>query len=1846
MKFKIFVMVFIAVLITSCTKNNEATENNKEVSKQTIIQSVTDEVENIEEVYEHVDYLLEYTTGIISIKDDIRIKLNSSSADFIKLKKVDLSSLLKVKGIKGSYDFKDNLIIFTPDNVLKPDTVLECKIDFSKAFNNVPDDNKDFDFKIRTKKLSFDVTLGDLLLSPGSKENNYNYTGVMEFSDWVEDSKVEKSLITQINKKDIVVKWSHKGNKHSFTINDIVRKKVNGILTIKVNGKELKIDKDFKKEIDILPIGVFTYLKHRVERGSTKVVVINFTSPLLTDQQFSNIVSISGDNNPRISVLGSQLKIYPRNPPKGEVKVTIRKSLKNNARQKLEKDIVLKVVIAQEYPELKMVGSSGIVTGNKALFFPFEAVSLWGVDIRIIEVFENNLVQYLQDNMLAAGTTNLRKVARPIYQGTVSLESDDKNLLTWNRFHINLEDYIDVNPGSVYQVELSYRRNLSLYGDPGENRLSQIPMTNNQWGYKDSKENSNWDYYNSYNYNSNWKDRKDPNKDAYYSDPNKTKRRVVFASNIGIIAKRSDNGDLMVFSTDINSTDYISGAEVTVYDYQQQEIGQGKTDSNGTVKIKVNNSVPFVVKVTKDKDAGYLRLNEGSALSSSTFDTAGSKNPKGLKGYIYGERGVWRPGDKVFLHFILEDSESVIPFGHPIVMTLKDPKGTVVRRIVKKKSDSPIYPFIFETEQESPTGNWTAYVQIGDIGFNKRLMIESVKPNRLKIDLDFGVDEFKKSNSSIDGDLTVNWLHGAPGKNLKAEFSASYTSVPTTFNNYSDYIFVDPSKKISGSSSQFFKGSVDEKGHSKISLKLNNSLKSPGKVKVNFSGKAFEKGGDFSIRNFSMPYSPYETYIGLRVPKGDASRDMLLTDVEHTINIVSLNSDGKPVSKDNLSVELYKIDWKWWWDQSAYSQVPNFVSTKARSLIKSGTVNTKNGEGIWKFSISYPSWGRYYLRVRDGSTGHSTGRVVYIDWPGWAGRSTEGNGGASRLFFSTDRKEYELGGKIKLNFPSSSGGKALISLENGQNIIKTFWTDTEENSTDISIATNEDMFPGAYIHITLIQPKASKKNDRPVRMYGILPITVNNKNSILQPVIKMADTLKPNKNVEIKIKEKNGKGMYYTLSVVDDGLLDLTNFITPNPYSSFFTKEALGVKTWDIYDLIVGDSIKDYGSLLATGGGGGETKDQNKEEVNRFKPVVKVLGPFKLAPGEEKKHNFIMPNYIGSVRTMVTAVTNRKQYGSAEKTTPVKEPLMVLGTMPRVIGPNEKISLPVTVFALDESISYVNVTVRTKGLLKLTGENSKKITFNSPGDQILFFDLETANDLGTGEVIIEAKSGKHSNIYSVKMNITPSNPYMTKNETVTIKSKSSHIFSLNSWGYEGSRSSSIEISSIPAINLNRRLKYLIRYPHGCIEQTTSGVFPQLFLNDLKELTAKDKQKIEKNINAGITRIGLFTTQSGGFAYWPGNTEPNSWGSSYAGHFLVEAEKAGYAVPETLLQNWAEYQKKEAQNFKGNKDLNQAYRLYTLALYGEPEIGAMNRLYENKDLSVQAKWRLASAYGLTGNLQAANTLIKGLNYQIENYKTTSSTYGSSLRDKAMILETYSIMNRDGFRLLKEIAEEMGSDKRYNTQATAYALMALSRYKHKGVGIDAELVIDGKKSTVLSEKSFYSQSIHPNSEIKLTNNSKGSLFVSYITEGIENEGEEVFIKNGLSVETKYIVTNGESIKSLTSGTNFKLKVTVKNLTSSLQEEVALNTLFPGGWEIINNRLGSEKLSESSYEYKDIRDDRVNYYFDLTAGEQKTFIIELNASYAGKYYMPSISAESMYNLEIKNIIPGQWIEVVPAN
>ena len=571
---------------------------------------------------------------------------------------------------------------------------------------------------------------------------------------------------------------------------------------------------------------------------------------------------------------------------------------------------------------------------------------------------------------------------------------------------------------------------------------------------------------------------------------------------------------------------------------------------------------------------------------------------------------------------------------------------------------------------------------------------------------------------------------------------------------------------------------------------------------------------------------------------------------------------------------------------------------------------------------------------------------------------------------------------------------------------------------------------------------------------------------------------------------------------------------------------------------------------------------------------------------------------------------------------------------------------------MEKQVKNVSLQVETNGLFKVVGTRNQQLHFEKTGEQMAYFELETTSQTGIGKVKIIATSGKEKATYEVEMDVYNPNPVTYVVQNAVLQGGQSHSLNINLFGEKAK--TVLEVSSFPGVNLTQRLGYLIAYPHGCSEQLTSGAFPQLFLADFVTLSKEKADEVNRNVSATISKLYENQLSNGGFTYWKGGKYADDWVTSYIGQFFVEAEKKGYVLPSGSKQRWLDYQNNEARQWryegKYQNDFAQAYRLYTLALAGNPNIGAMNRLRELSELTPNAKRTLAAAYALAGQKQTAEKLFQttSIDDDADNY------YGSVLRNKAMAMETALLIGRkeDAGRWALEIAEKLSTNDWLSTQTTAYSLYAMAKYVQKnksGRNITATYILGSKTENLKSTEPILQKTLvaKGNETLQVKNNGNQTLYVRLITSGILPVGKELAMQNGLSLNTTYRDNNGHTldVTNLRQSTQFVATIEITNLTGERVDNVALTQIIPSGWEIVNTRFTDYDEGDGNgyIDYTDFRDDRANFYLSLKAKQTKYIKLKLNASYAGHYYLPGTYAEAMYSNRYNTRTNGKWVEVI---
>lgn len=1818
-------------------------------------------------------YIPAFTAGHIPARSAILVRI-APGQTFLDSSATAIQELFDLEpSVEGTVSWSDHLTLsFQPNERLKQNQTYAVNFRLGDLIE-LPKNLDDLRFSVTTYAQGIDLKVDDMqALSPADLTWQRVHAAVYT-SDFADAAELEKAVVAEQNGRRLPVRWEHEpnGNHHRAVADSVQRGESASTVMFRWDATAIGGEGSGELPWKVPAIGDLQWISANTFSDGEQYAALLFSDPLDPAQNLEGLAGIAGSENVRVAVDGNKLLLYPAERLSGKQSGFVAAGLANINHRALGKDLTVDLDFEEVKPNVRITGNGTILPSTDGLLFPFEAVNLNAVDVRVVRIYADNVPQFLQVNELA-GERELARVGRLVLKKRVPLVTKGHvEQGRWLPYYLNLDELIKTEPGAIYRISLGFRKAYSTYlcpdTDNARNDLTETNATDEddddgQW---DNPYQNYWYYDEYYGEEYDYQEREEPCSPSYFRNKGTVAERNILASDIGLIAKRGNDGSLWIAASDLRTAKPMSGVSIEVLDLQRRSIGSPQTDGEGLVTLPASKRRPFLLVATKGNQRGYLKLDDGSALNMSAYDVQGESVQKGLKGLLYGERGVWRPGDSLYLTFILQDAERTLPKDHPVVLELTDPQGRMDQRIVRTSGVDGTYSFRCATDPNAPTGVWGANVRVGGTSFYKPIRIETVKPNRLKIQLDLGGERITASDKARNVKVQSNWLHGAPARELKARTTTTLTRASAQFKGYDKYIFNDLNTDLNTEEITVFDGTLNVEGHAEFPFDLSLNSHAPAAVNANIVTRVFEAGGEASTDRTDVVYYPFTSYCGLVVPEASGWWGTYFTDTTYRISAVAIDANGKPLAAHALKAHVIKVSQNWWWDGDMEG-ANSYMNAPSSSVLGEQELKTDaNGRTTFTFRVNRPHWGRYVVRLSDPVSGHVSAAQLYVDWPGSEGRSRRDAGKeAAMLTFNSDKEKYAVGDNCTLTIPSGGSGRAFITLETGTRILDAKWVDLKTKETTFSFPVTAEMTPNIYAHVSLIQPHDKAVNDVPMRLYGVIPILVEDAATHLKPTIGVAQSIKTDEPFSVEVGEANGEAMTYTLAIVDEGLLDLTRFKTPDPWNFFYAREALGVRTWDLYDQVIGAFGRQLQRVLALGGSDQASPDA-AAKANRFKPVVRFIGPLKLAHGKKAQHSFTISNYVGSVRVMVVANDGARAYGHAEKAVPVKKPLMLLATLPRVTGPGETVDLPVTVFAMDPKVKNVTLRIEANELFAVEGGSSQTITFQKTGDQVATFRVKMAERTGVGKVKLIAEGAGERATHTIELDVRhPNQPQTDQTETVLDAGKR--------WedapkpvGITGTNSAYLEVSTIPAIDLGRRLQYLIDYPHGCIEQTTSAAFPQVFLASVVEVDKRTAQEMRGNVEAGIRRLRLFQLPNGAFSYWPGESDVSDWGSVYAGHFIIEAERAGYALPPGMKTKWIAWMRntsREWQNVEENGwsyrgwHLTQAYRLYVLALANAADQAAMNRLRTTPQLQNEARWMLAAAYALNNNKAVAREITAGLATSVQPYSEMCWTYGSDLRDDAIIAEALLRMDdrTNGAIVVKRIATNLGTDGWYSTQSTAWGLLAVSRLATSdgmGKGINIALTVNGKSENRVSSKSVLRVDLpvpDGRKTVAVLNNGQGILYVRTVRRGTPMPGNESASSYGMAVDVRYQRMDGTMLDptTLEQGTDFQAVVTIQH--PGIRDdyaELALTQVFPSGWEIRNSRLeGTESAQQNSwFQYQDIRDDRVMTYFDLAARQQATYRVFLNASYTGRFYLPPTVCEAMYDHTVNARSPGRWVNVV---
>ncbi len=1811
----------------------------------------------------YAPYITAFSSGLVSSRSAIRIELANVVEGVAAGESEDRPLLTITPRVEGDLRWDQRSVLaFHPTEPFRQNQTYTAILDLQTLRPDVPDSLARFSFTFQVIPLG--LALDEVQVRPNPLNNDprqRQITGVVRSYDYAESPAIEQTLIATQNGEQLPIAWTHveQGRRHAFVVDQVQRGEEASKVTLRLRGDALQVRLDTLTTVQVPSVNTFTLTGLEVEQSAEQVVSLYFSDPLDADLDLTGLVHLADGTDMRLVRQNNAILAYPLARRTGNIELIIERSIQSTSGAKLDSTLRRTVTFTDLKPAIELTGEGVIVPSSQGATFPFRAVALNSVEVEVVKVFTNNIAQFLSDNQLSEWS-RLTRVGRPVYRGRVPLRGNQAiDYLAWNHFAVDLSELIEVEPGAIYHVTLSYGPGNSQY--PCDELLSEpIASTSARAEFVEFNTLSYWsDYDDNYYYRG--EGGEDPCSREYYNG--RKVSRNFMASDIGLLAKRADAGELFIVASELTSTEPISGLTIDLLNIQQQVIASAKTAPNGVAIFRPEYQ-PFLAVARRNSERAYLRLDDGSSLNSSTFDVSGERIESGTRGMIYGERGVWRPGDSIYLTLILERSAEEARANAPVIFELYNPSGQLVEERAVVASAPQMYSLHTATAADAPTGPWRAVVRAGGTRISETIRVESVMPNRLKVELDFAGDPVPLHRDA-SATLSARWLFGAASGALKADvnYSAgplSNTSKLPGFERYEDYSFRDGSRSFSVSDQTIFDGKLSQAGTATLDFGIEETSTLPGLLQARITTRVFETTGAFSTVVESAVLSPFASYVGIKAPEAESYYGLDASKPQ-PFELVVLDEQGRLVGRDELKVEIYDIDWSYWWERDGGNSLANYVANKASYIALETEVSAPTGKATYRAQLSKLSYGRKLIRVVDPVSGHATSTTFYLEDPRWAYDPSTRPGGAELLTFNLDDDAYAPGDEIRVALPAFPGGRAFVSVETGDGIQSYRWVEGRDTPQEVLIAAEADMAPNAYVAVSLIQPHAQTANDQPIRLYGIQPFKLTDPARQLAPKLSLPAELAPEESFTVKVSEANGRAMSYTLAIVEEGLLDITSFKTPDPFERFNRRVALGVRTWDLYEHVLGAFAGKLAGLLAIGGDE-DTGKKADPRANRFRPVVKHIGPFRLAAGATATHSIDMPNYIGSVRAMVVAAAE-DAYGSTEETRPVKRPLMVLATLPRVLGPGETVDLPITVFALDEKIGAVNIKVEGLELLQ-ANTTSTRVSFAEPGEQTARLQLRVPEQLGVARVRVVATAAGFSASDEIEIQVRAPNPEVSVVQAAVVEPGETWTSAYLAAGMAGTNSGLVEVSANLPLNLEDRLGYLTRYPHGCLEQTVSGAFPQLYLSDLVTLDEVRAGTVQRNVNAALRRLLEFEYGSGRFTFWPGaRSDYASWASAYAGHFMVEAEAKGYRLPAGLLNRWKAAEKVAANAWTPQRTqvyayeipATQAYRLYALALAESPQLGAMNRLRGYDKLDAVTSNLLAAAYLVAGQRDIARELVASASSKDNNDATYFRySYGSATRDEgiALYVQTQLGQRDKAFKLAQSISRTLSSDRWLSTQATSWSLLAMARYiADNGAANQAlnyTLGLAGAAQDVTQAENVRVMRLATPApeerQFKFVNTGERRAYVRVVTTGTPSTSQQKAEQSHLKMSVVYTDLSGQvlDIASLKQGQDFiaTTRITHPGMLAPYNE-MAYTQIFPSGWEIRNERLEGAD-TPTGLDYQDIRDDRVLSYFDLNTNETLTIVTQLNAAYTGSYYLPDRYCQAMYDRDIRARIPGEWVQV----
>lgn len=1345
-------------------------------------------------------------------------------------------------------------------------------------------------------------------------------------------------------------------------------------------------------------------------------------------------------------------------------------------------------------------------------------------------------------------------------------------------------------------------------------------------------------------------------------------------SDIGVSAHRYHNR-LDIFTQSLENGAAQQGVEVALLDEKGQTLAQAASDAQGHVQLE-NSQQAALLLARKDGQTTLLDL-QLPALDLAEFAIAGAPGYS-KQFFMFGPRDLYRPGETVILNGLLRDSDGKTLPDQPVKLEVVKPDGQVLRTVVSQPENG-LYRFTYPLDSGAPTGMWHIRANAGD---NQPRMwdfhVEDFMPERMALNLSAQKTPLAPSEE-VTFSVVGYYLYGAPANGNTLQGQLFLRPQREAVQALPGFQFGDIAEENLSRSLDEVQLTLDENGRGDVSANSQwQEAHSP--LQVILQASLLESGGRPVTRRAEQAIWPADTLPGIRPQfaskavydyRTDATVNQPIVDEggNAAFDIVYADAQGNKKAASGLQVRLIRErrDYYWNWSESEGWQ----SQFDQKDLVEGEQTLDLSADETGK--VSFPvDWGSYRLEVKAPNDAISSVRF----WAGYSWQDNSDGSGAARpdrVTLKLDKPTYRPGDTIKLHVAAPVAGKGYAMVESSDGPLWWQEIDVPAEGLDLSIPVDKAWNRhDLYLSALVVRPGDKSRSATPKRAVGLLHLPLGDENRRLDLTLESPAKMRPNQplTVNVKASAKHGetpKQINVLLSAVDSGVLNITDYVTPDPWQAFFGQKRYGADIYDIY----GQVIEGQGRLatLRFGGDGDELKRGGKPPVNHVNIVAQQALPVTLNEQGEGSVTLPIGDFNGELRVMAQAWT-AEDFGSSESKVIVAAPVIAELNQPRFMAGGDTSRLTLDVTNLTDKPQTLTIELAASGLLELVSQQPAPVNLAPGVRTTLFIPVRAKEGFGEGELQAtltglnlpgETLPAQHK---QWKIGVRPAWPAQTVNSgTVLQAGETWHAPAQNLENFSPvTLQGQLLLSGKPPLNLARYIRELKAYPYGCLEQTASGLFPSLYTNaaQLKALgiAGDTDEKRRAAVDTGISRMLQMQRDNGGFALWDNNGPEEYWLTAYAMDFLVRAGEQGYSVPadainrgnERLLrylQDPGMMSVRYSDDTQASKFAVQAYAGLVLARQQKAPLGALREIWERRSQAASGLPLLQLGIALKNMGDASRSeqaLMLALNTPRRDAQQWMADYGSPLRDNALmlsLLEENKLQPEAQNTLLTTLSEQAFGQRWLSTQeSNALFLAARTLQDLPGTWqaqtslADQPLTGDKAQTRNLDADRL--------SALQVTNSSDQPLWLRLDSSGYPQTAP-VPASNVLHIERQILGTDGQSksLSSLRSGELVLVWLEVK--ASQNVPDALVVDLLPAGLELENQNLanssaslqdsGSEvqnllnQMQQADIQHMEFRDDRFVAAVAVNQGQPVTLVYLARAVTPGTYQVPVPQVESMY-------------------